>query len=555
MNSLVQPLHRFRRHFFTWQMTSIRFAALWSLVMVLIDNLHFFRAVNQLFNVFTLGGALFVLCLALLLWLLTFIVISLVILPYISKPLMMVLLVAAAATAYFMNAYGIVIHKLMIQNLMETDVQEVSSLLSVELFGYLLMLGVLPAILVVRCHIVYEKPMREIWHRLKIISMALLLAIALILSMSSQFASFFRNHKDVRQMANPLNFIYAGIAYAVEKDTQVVVKPIGEDAQLNARGLAATKPTLLIVVVGETARADHFSINGYERATTPLLAQQPIINYSSVTSCGTETAISVPCMFSQLPRKDYSDRKAKEQESVLDVMHRAGVPVLWRDNNSGCKGTCDRVAYEDMRALTLPDLCNKRECFDDVLLHELEQKVGLMPAQGIGHKVVVLHQKGSHGPDYYHRYPESAEVFTPACHTNQLQECSREEVVNAFDNTIHYTDQFLVRTIQWLESQSNYYNTAMVYLSDHGESLGENGLYLHGMPYMIAPTAQKHVPFFFWFSPGFERDNHIDRQCLIANSSKDYSQDNLFHTLLGLMNIDTTVYQAPLDMLGECRAR
>lgn len=553
MNSAVQPISRVRAGFFTWKMTSVKFAALWSLVMVLIDNLRFFGALQQFVDVFTIAGALFFLCLALLLWLLTFVVISTLVMPYVGKPMMIMLMIGAAVVAYFMNVYGIVIHKLMIQNLVETDLQEADALLSLDLLAYVVLLGIVPAILVSRCHVIYEKPVREVWQRAKAIGFALLLAIVLIFSMSDQFASFFRNHKDVRQMANPLNFIYAGIAYAAAADAQVAVQPIGEDARLNSQGLAATKPTLLIVVVGETARADHFSLNGYGRATTPLIAQKPIINYPSVMSCGTETAISVPCIFSQLTRKEYSDRKAKAQESVLDVIAHAGVPVFWRDNNSSCKGACDRVAYEDMRALKIPSVCNERECFDNVLLHELEQKVALMPDTGAGHKVVVLHQKGSHGPDYFHRYPEAAEVFKPACHTNQLQDCSLEEVVNAFDNTIRYTDQFLAKTIQWLEIQSADYNTAMMYLSDHGESLGENGIYLHGMPYLIAPQAQKHVPFFFWFSPGFERDNYISRECLRAHSSRTYSQDNVFHTLLGLMNITTAVYEPSLDMIRDCK--
>lgn len=554
MNSITSPMSRFGLPLLTWEMTSIRFAALWSLIMVLVDNARFFSAVNQLVDLWSIAGALFALSLGLLMWLLTFIVIALIVIPYLGKPVLIFLLLGAAGVSYFMNAYGIVIHSVMIQNTLETDVHEAGALVSAELLGYLFLLGVVPAIVVSRCRIVYQKPGRELWRRVKVISLALLLAIGLIFSLSAEFASFFRNHKDVRQMANPLNFIYAGLAFAAAADAPIVVKPIATDAHLNPLGLAQTKPTLLILVVGETARADHFSINGYARATTPLIAQEAIINYPSVTSCGTETAISVPCMFSLLTRADYSDRKAKEQESVLDLIHRAGVPVLWRDNNSSCKGACDRVAYEDLHALSIPDVCNERECFDNVLLHELEQKIALMPTQGPGHKLVVLHQKGSHGPDYYHRYPEADEVFKPACHTNQLHDCTRAEVVNAFDNTLRYTDQFLAKTIQWLKAQEGNYNTAMIYLSDHGESLGENGLYLHGMPYLIAPQAQKHVPFFFWLSAGFERDNRISRACLMANAKRDYSQDNLFHTLLGLMNIETEVYVKPLDMVSDCRA-
>jgi lipid A ethanolaminephosphotransferase len=280
-----------------------------------------------------------------------------------------------------------------------------------------------------------------------------------------------------------------------------------------------------------------------------LIAQQAIINYTDVYSCGTETAVSVPCMFSGLGRDDYSDKKGKSQEGLLDLLKRSGFSVLWRDNNSGCKGTCSRVTYEDMSNLKTPTLCNDHECYDNILLQDLDKKLAEMK----GNKVIVLHQKGSHGPDYYRRVPDDMTPFKPICQVNKLQDCSREELINAFDNTISYTDQFLNKSIEWLKTRSDSYNTALIFLSDHGESLGEKNLYLHGMPYVIAPVEQKHIPFFFWFSEGFEQDNKINRSCLQAETSKKYSHDNLFHTTLGLLNIETSLYQPALDMVKNCR--
>jgi lipid A ethanolaminephosphotransferase len=354
------------------------------------------------------------------------------------------------------------------------------------------------------------------------------------------YASFFRNHKEIRQMANPLNFIYAGLSYATTNDRIIEVKPIENDAAISASGKAIEKPTLFILVVGETARADHFGINGYERNTTPLIAQQNIINFPQVISCGTETAVSVPCMFSNLGRSGYSDSKAKSQEGLLDVISHAGISVLWRDNNSSCKGACNRVNYEEMQHLQVPELCTGRECFDEILLHQLDEQV----ASAAGSKVIVLHQKGSHGPDYFKRYPQSNEFYAPVCKSNQLQNCTKAEVVNAYDNTIRYTDYFLNKTIEWLKSKGDYYNTSLIYLSDHGESLGENNLYLHGMPYSIAPKEQKQVPFFMWLSAGYSAANHIDSDCMRDLSVNPYSHDNLFHTVLGMLNLQTHVYDA-----------
>jgi len=532
---------------------SVLFAALWALIFVVFYNTAFFDSVNQTVNSFSASGGLFTASLALLLWSITFIFLNLIVIPYVVRPLFILLIIGAAATSYFMNTYGVVIHKLMIQNVVETDVGEVSGLLSFTLIGYLFVLGVIPLLLLFRTRVVYATPVREIFNKLKALGVALLIIVSLIAGMSAQYSSFFREHKDIRQRANPLNFVYASIAYFSASNAPKVVASIGTDAKLNESALAQKKPVLLVVVVGETARADRFAINGYERDTNPQLTQKNIINYNNVFSCGTETAVSVPCMFSLLDRKNYSDKKAKSQESVLDVFKHAGIPVYWRDNNSSCKGACDRVEYENVQEWKIPELCNDKECFDNVLLHELDKKLEQLTGGSPRSSVIVLHQKGTHGPDYYHRYPESAEFFVPACHTNQLQDCSEDELNNAYDNTIRYTDQFLAKTIDWLAANESTYNTAMVYLSDHGESLGENGLYLHGMPYMIAPKEQKHIPFFFWFSAGFEQDAGLQRDCLISNTHNEYSQDNLFHTLLGLMGVSTQVYQAELDMVQGCR--
>lgn len=323
-------------------------------------------------------------------------------------------------------------------------------------------------------------------------------------------------------MLNPVNFMAAGISYAQHTKTSGPIKPIGEDATLAAKVANAPKPTLFVLVVGETARADRFTLNGYPRPTTPLIAQQAIINYPEFYSCGTETAVSVPCMFSGLGQKAYSDKVAKSQEGLLDIVQRAGYSVLWRDNNSGCKGACARVQYEDLSKLTLPELCNQNECFDNILLHQINEKISHM--QG-ANKWVILYQKSSHGPDYFNRLPASAYRFTPVCTNNALQNCTPEALNNAFDNTIGYTDQFLNNTIEWLKTQHADYNTALIYLSDHGESLGEKGLYLHGMPYLLALKEQKHVPFFFWFSPEFINTYAINTQCLAAGSGNSYSQD------------------------------
>lgn len=531
------------------RLSSTQFSLLISVFFVLFYNHSFFSEIIGLIDYTNIRGILFITNISLVLWLCTVIIISFITLPYLVKPLFPVLLMIAASVAYFMDTYGVVIHRLMIQNVMETDIAETKNLISISLIFYILILGVIPSILILKLKISYDTFKYECWRKVKLIIIAFVSCLALILSMSMDYASFFRNHKNIRQMANPLNVIYAGLSYATTNTKNIEVRSIESDAVINSFGKAQAKPTLFILVVGETARADHFAINGYTRDTNPLLAQQQIINFPEVVSCGTETAVSVPCMFSTLGHANYSDTKAKAQEGLLDVINHAGIDVLWRDNNSSCKGTCNRVAYEDMQHLQIPDLCNERECFDEILLHMLDEKV--IPVRG--NKVIVLHQKGSHGPDYFDRYPNNREFFSPVCKTNQLHQCSREEVINAYDNTIRYTDYFLNAAIEWLKTKNSQYNTALLYLSDHGESLGENNLYLHGMPYSIAPKEQKHIPFFLWLSNNYEKANAIDTDCLKKNSADAYSHDNLFHTVLGILNVKTSVYNSDLDMIKPCK--
>ena len=536
--------------FFSWHMSTTRFTWICSAAFIIFFNSAFFKALHTALPVHSFKSSIFFVSVTLLATVLTTLVLSLIVLPRITKPLMAFLFITAAGVAYFMNAYGIVIHQNMIQNTVETDVKEATGLFNSTLAMYIVVLGFIPSMLLIKVKLQFGSFKQESWRKLKLWATLLISIIILITPFTADYASFFRNNKNIRQMVNPVNFIYASIAYASASNKSIVVKPIGEDAKLNTNAANHTKPTLFVLVVGETARADHFSINGYPKPTTPLIAQQDIINYKNVFSCGTETAISVPCMFSNLTRAKYSDKKAKAQEGLLDILKRSGYSVLWRDNNSSCKGTCDRVDYEPMKDLKVPELCNERECFDNILLHNIDQKLSAMNGDN---KVIVLHPKGSHGPDYYNRYPENMEVFKPVCKINKLQDCSSEQINNAFDNTIHMTDQFLNNTIEWLKAQSHNYNTAMIYLSDHGESLGENNLYLHGMPYLLAPKEQKHIPLFFWFSNDFEHDNGIRRECLNANTQNEYSHDNLFHTVLGLLNIETSVYNADLDMIRKCR--
>lgn len=297
------------------------------------------------------------------------------------------------------------------------------------------------------------------------------------------------------------------------------------------------------MVVGEAVRADRLSLNGYTRQTTPLLQREDIINFPEMYSCGTSTAVSVPCMFSIFTRDEYSDNNMKSQENLLDVLHHAGVNILWRDNNSDSKGTALRVPYEDYKSPSRNPICDV-ECRDEGMLVGLQEYIDRTK---YGDILIVLHQMGNHGPAYFKRYPKEFEKFTPVCKTNQLEECSREEIGNAYDNAVLYTDYFLSKVISLLKQNEKSFESAMVYISDHGESIGENNLYLHGLPYFMAPDSQKHVGAILWFGNGFK----IDNKALKEKSTEIFSQDYLFHTILGLLEVDTSIYDKTLDILSN----
>ena len=486
---------------------------------------------------------------------------SLVLWPRWLKPLGVLFLIMSAASSYFMLTYGVVIDTSMLINAAQTDVREVRDLLSWSMLASVLLGVVLPG------YWWWRQPVRKV--RLKSLmgrqlglAMAALLLATLVFWLAFQdMASLMRNHKPLRYMINPLNSLYASAHLVVGQAAQATqpLLPLGEDAQLRHPPASEKDAPLVILVLGETARAANFGLSGYARETTPALrqlqTQGQLVYFQDVSSCGTSTQASVPCMFSHLGKAQH-DRNKLRYESLLDVLHRAGLAVLWIDNQSGCKGVCNRVAQHETQALKVPAYCQDGECFDEIMLQELPKQLSLLdPAKRAKGTVVVMHQMGSHGPAYYKRVPDNFRKFQPECKSNALQECSREQVVNSFDNTILYTDYFLAQAIQWLKKSEATTAPALLYVSDHGESLGENNVYLHGLPYRVAPDVQKRVPWITWLSPRFEKQSGLAITCLKNKTDTALTHDNYFHSVLGLMNVSSEVYQEKLDVHADCRSK
>ena len=456
---------------------------------------------------------------------------------YTLKSLLITILIVSAFTSYFMNTYHVIIDNFMIQNSLQTDFKESLDLLSFKLLLYVIFLGLLPAYLVYRVKLKPLSFKSALLSKAKVLLGSLLLMVILLLSFSKFYTSFFREHKPLRFYINPTYWIYAIGDYIalVSNDGEVKFQQLGLDAKISPKN---TPHKLVIMVVGEATRADHFSLNGYQRETNPLLTKENIVNFKNFYSCGTSTAVSVPCMFSVYNRSDYSYKKGRAIENVLDVIkHTKQVAILWRDNNSDSKGVALRVPFEDFKYGDKNSICENGECRDEGLLVGLDNYIAQHNNQDI---LIVLHQMGNHGPDYYKRYPKEFEKFTPVCKTNQLEDCTQKSIANAYDNALLYSDYFLSKVIGLLKNYQNSYDTTMFYIADHGESLGEKGLYLHGLPYFMAPEAQTHVASLMWFGKNNQRK---------VDEEKSYSQDNLFHTLLGMFNVKTKVYDEGMDIL------
>lgn len=371
--------------------------------------------------------------------------------------------------------------------------------------------------------------------------MSLILLVSAVLIFGSYYASFIREHKPLRYYANPAYYVYSTGNYISQffKTEAPLLKQIGLDAKIPSTD---THRELLILVVGETARADRFSLNGYERETNPLLKRENVISFSNFWACGTSTAISVPCMFSGYRQSEYDHDKANATENLVDVLKHAGVNVIWLDNNSDSKGVALRVPYENYSTTGKNPICDV-ECRDEGMLPRIQEYIS---EHKKGDIFIVLHQMGNHGPAYYKRYPREFEKYSPTCKTNQLESCSKAEIDNAYDNAILYTDYFLSKVVGLLKQNSAEFESAMFYVSDHGESLGEKGLYLHGMPNFIAPDTQLRVPAILWFADNF---NDIDSESLKKNRNMKYTHSHIFHTILGFMEIETSVYDKEMDIV------
>lgn len=513
-----------------------------ALYLVATANIGFFEQVLSVYPFSQNIG--FILSITGVLFGLMWLVVQLLCYRPIAKPVLIALLITAAICGYFTDAYGTIFDTNMLINSMETDQAEAMGLFAPSLVIRVLMLGVLPAFLISKIRLKRLTWQRSILQKTATLIVSIALIAACLVPFGDQYASFFRQHKQVRSYANPITPIYSlfklGENHVDELRRPDTFTLHATDAKRVASANSAdksAKPKLMVFVVGETARADHLGLNGYTRNTTPLLSKQSdLYSFTNAISCGTSTAYSVPCMFSYANRTDYDIDTAEYNENVLDTLSKQGVKVVWRDNNSSSKGVADRVTFEDYKTADTNPNCDV-ECRDIGMLDGFDTLVKSDSSEKETPKdtLILLHQMGNHGPAYYQRYPKDFEAYDPVCMTNELSKCEAQSVINGYDNAIRYTDYFLNQVIETLKPYEQDYEVVMVYISDHGESLGENNIYLHGLPYNFAPDAQKHVPALIWSPDG----NNIDADSLSRMVDQPVSHDFITPTLLGFFGITT----------------
>lgn len=496
------------------------------------------------------GSVLFMTSLGILAWVVLALLLLMSPTRWAMRVVASLMFVTAAFSAYFMSEYGAIMNQEMMRNVLQTDHAEVEALLNPDLGLHVVLLGILPALLVWRIRLPTTSWRSQLGRRAIAIVAALSVAVAGLFANAANYATFFREHKPVRYTLNPIAPIVSMVGLLGHRESRASAPLLDPAGNSQRTAAVSSKPLVLFLVIGETARAENFQLSGYARETNPELRQiSGVAYFSNTSSCGTSTAISVPCLFSHLPRTEFKVDEAGRYKNLLDSLAQAGFDVQWRDNNSGCKGVCARVTNVDYNRTSDPRFCRDSNCYDAVMLADLPETLRKIDRD----TVIVFHQKGSHGPFYSERYPPEFEKFQPACRSNQLQHCSQQEITNAYDNTIAYTDHVLASQIRMLREASSQLDSVLLYVSDHGESLGENGIYLHGMPYAFAPAAQKQVPMLLWTSEGYARRTQLRPDCLRTEAKLPVSHDFFYHTVLGAAELRNQAYDRNLDLIAGCR--
>lgn len=436
---------------------------------------------------------------------------------YFGKFLLVLFFVINSIAVYFVNTYSVIIDESMIGNILNTKLEESSSFFSLTLIVYFLLLGVLPSIYIIKTKIITVTAKSFFI----ISSLTLLFILTLVFANASNWLWIDKNSKTLGGLAMPWSYsvnISLFYVHEAKKNEKEILLP-------NAT-LKDNEKSVVVLVIGESARSQNFSLYGYNKNTNPLLSKTNNIYHFNANSAATYTTAGVKSI---LEHKNTNDL----YEILPNYLFRNNVEVIWRTSNWG-EPPIHIKNYQDRKFLKqncIGESCN----YDEVLLTGLKEQILASKKNKI---LIVLHTSTSHGPTYSKKYPLHFETFKPVCNSVELGNCSQTELINAYDNTIVYTDYILSNVIEDLKQLSAYKST-MIFVSDHGESLGEKNLYMHGLPLSIAPKEQYEIPFIVWVS---------DNSARKLKPNDLLSQNHVFHSVLNFLNIESPIYNEDMNI-------
>lgn len=503
---------------FKKQVKTSHFALIMSVLLLLLYHFSFYRFVFNNLESLSLNGVFLITSLIVLMVAANFFAfyLFLSIHRYLGKFLLIISFLINAIAVYFVNTYNAIVDESMISNVFNTNFEESSSFFSLKLVLYFIVIGVLPSIYIYKVKLVPES-----LKRFGVVSsLTLLFMLILAFANASNWLWIDKNSKQLGGLAMPWSYsvnISLYFIHDAQKNKKEILLP---DATIKDQ-----EKSVVVLVIGESARKENFSLYGYPKKTNPLLSKVENLYHFDATSCATYTTAGVKCILEHEPTNDL-------YEILPNYLYRNDVEVIWRTTNWG-EPPVHIEKYQDRDVLKQKATVENTE-YDEVLLAGLKEEIQASKKNKI---LVILHTSTSHGPTYNKKYPSKYEVFSPVCNSVELANCSKEELMNAYDNTIVYTDYILNKVIEDLNQLTDYKST-MLFVSDHGESLGEKNLYMHGVPMSFAPKEQYEIPFIVWVSK--------DSRTLKPN--KELSQQHVFHSVLNFLHIDSPIYNEAMNI-------
>lgn len=495
------------------------FALLMSFLNLVFFHFSFYSFVFQNLDYKSLNGIVIIISLVIIMLVANAFVFHLLfsLSPFVGKPLLITFFIINSVAVYFTNTYGVIIDKSMIGNILNTNYDESSSFFSFRLILYVIFLGIIPAIYIIKVKII-----NVAWTKFLITSsLTLLFIVILVFANASNWLWIDKHSKKLGGLAMPWSYCVNTALFYIDKHNQNKKEILLPDATIKDN-----EKSVVVLVIGESARSENFSLYGYEKNTNPLLSKTNNLFHFNATSCATYTTAGVKGILEHTRTDDL-------YEILPNYLYRNNVDVVWRTTNWG-EPPVHIKDYQNRDVLKAN--CKGEGCnYDEILLTGLKEQIASSKKNKV---LIILHTSTSHGPTYSKKYPPRFEVFKPVCNSVELGNCSKEELINAYDNTIVYTDYILYNIIEDLK-QLKEYKSAMLFVSDHGESLGEKKLYMHGVPLSIAPKEQYEIPFIVWVS---------DNSAKQLKHNKILSQNHVFHSVLNFLGIQSPIYDEKMNI-------